>query len=141
MVMVVEESNRNRQLIALLGNEGKPKSDIMADRLREINPDLDLTVICDYMEGDKIIKLLDNQPFDYVVDAIDTLTPKVFLIYNSLKKGYKIASSMGAGGKTDPLKIQVSDISKSYNCRLAKMIRKRLSKLGVKKGCESGFFT
>ncbi|MCA1758960.1 MAG: tRNA threonylcarbamoyladenosine dehydratase, partial [Bacteroidales bacterium] len=75
-----------------------------------------------------------SQPFDYVVDAIDTLSPKVFLISQSIQLGLKVVSSLGAGGKTDPSKVLVADISKSYNCKLGRMMRKRLSKLGIKKG-------
>ncbi len=136
---VVEESNRNRQLVALKSTTGKPKAEILAERFRDINPDINLTVINDFIRDDKTIELLNSQPFDYVVDAIDTLSPKVFLVYHSLQLGLKVISSMGAGGKIDPLKIEVTDIKKSYNCRLAKMMRKRLSRLGVKKGVKVVF--
>ena len=78
--------------------------------------------------------IIESQPFDFVVDAIDTLFPKVLLISNSIQHKLKIVSSMGAGGKLDPSKVQVSDISKSYNCPLARMLRKRLSKMGIKNG-------
>ncbi len=131
---VVDESNRNRQLPALISNTGRLKGEVLADRFRDINPDIELTVINDYIEHEKIIDLLKSRPFDYVVDAIDTLSPKVFLIYHALQLGYRVVSSMGSGGKTDPAQVQIADISKSYNCRLARMLRKRLSRLGVKKG-------
>jgi tRNA A37 threonylcarbamoyladenosine dehydratase len=74
-----------------------------------------------------------------VVDAIDTLAPKIFLIYHSLQLGLPVVSSMGSGGKLDPSKIEVADISKSYNCNLARMLRKRLHKLGVYKGVKVVF--
>jgi len=131
---VVEDSNRNRQLPALIANTGKPKAEIMANRMRGINPDIELTVIQEFIRDEKTSQLLHSQKYDYVIDAIDTLSPKVFLIYECVKMGLKIVSSMGAGGKMDPSKVQSTDISKSYNCKLAKMLRKRLSKLGVKSG-------
>ena len=131
---VVEASNRNRQLPALISNSGKPKAEVMAARLRDINPELDLNVVNEFIIGKKTTELLKRWKFDYVVDAIDTLSPNVFLIYESLQLGLKIVSSMGAGGKLDPSKVQVADISESYNCKLVRVIRKRLSRLGVKKG-------
>ena len=131
---VVEESNRNRQLPALLSTAGQPKAEILARRFRDINPEIELTVVNDFISDEKTVKLLGSQTFDYLVDAIDTLSPKVFLISQSMKLGLKIVSSLGAGGKTDPSKVQVADISKSYNCKLGRMMRKRLSKQGIKKG-------
>ena len=136
---VVEESNRNRQLPALISTKGKPKAEVLAERFRDINPDLQLTVINYFIRDELTIELLKSQPFDYVVDAIDTLSPKVFLVYHALQLGLKVVSSMGAGGKMDPSKIQLADISKSHNCGLAKMMRKRLSRLGVKKGVKVVF--
>jgi tRNA A37 threonylcarbamoyladenosine dehydratase len=131
---VGEHSNRNRQLPALISNVGKPKAELLSDRFLDINPDLQLTVVNDYIRDEKTIELLKSKPFNYVVDAIDTLSPKVFLIYHSLQLGLKVVSSMGAGGKLDPHKVEVADISKSYNCKLAKMLRKRLSRMASKKG-------
>jgi tRNA threonylcarbamoyladenosine dehydratase len=131
---VVEVSNRNRQLPALISTTGKPKADILAARFRDINPDIQLTVINEYIHNDKITELLKSQPFDFVVDAIDTLSPKVYLLYHAVQLGLKIVSSLGAGGKIDPQKVQIADISKSYNCKLARMLRKRLSGMGVKRG-------
>ena len=131
---VVEATNRNRQLPALISNEGKLKTKILAARFREINPEIDLTVISEFLRDERTVEVLKSRHFDYIVDAIDTLSPKVFLIYHSLQLGYNVVSSMGSGGKTDPAKVQVADISQSYNCSLARMLRKRLSRLGVKKG-------
>jgi len=136
---VVELTNRNRQLPALISTTGKPKAEILASRFRDINPDIELTVINDFIVGEKTIEMLKSQPFDYVVDAIDTLSPKVFLIYHAFQLGLPVISSMGAGGKTDPEKVQIADISKTHNCTLAKVIRKRLSKLGIKKGVKVVF--
>lgn len=131
---VVESSNRNRQLPALISNTGKPKAEIMAARFRDINPEINLTVVNDFIRDEKTTELLNSQPFDYVVDAIDTLSPKVFLVYHALQLGLKVVSSMGAGGKTDPTQLRIDDISKSHHCKLARMMRKRLSRMGVKKG-------
>ncbi len=136
---VVEESNRNRQLPALISTKGKPKAEILATRFRDINPDIELTVVNDFIRDGKTIELLKSQPFDYVVDAIDTLSPKVFLVYHALQLDLKVISSMGAGGRMDPSKIQLADISKSHSCGLAKMMRKRLSRMGVKKGVKVVF--
>ena len=131
---VIETTNINRQLQALNSTKGKPKAEVLAERFRDINPEIELTVINDFIRDEKAIELLKSQPFDYVVDAIDTLSPKVFLVYQAVQLGLKVVSSMGAGGKIEPGKVQVADISKSYNCKLARMFRKRLSQLGIKKG-------
>ncbi len=131
---VVESSNRNRQLPALISNTGKPKAEIMAARFRDINPEINLTVVNDFIRDEKTTELLKSQSFDYVVDAIDTLSPKVFLVYHALQLGLKVVSSMGAGGKIDPTQLRIDDISKSHHCKLARMMRKRLSRMGVKKG-------
>ncbi|MDX8339727.1 tRNA threonylcarbamoyladenosine dehydratase [Draconibacterium sp. IB214405] len=136
---VVEESNRNRQLPALISTKGLPKAEILAKRFYDINPDLELIVVNDFIRDEKTIELLQSQPFDYVVDAIDTLSPKVFLVYHAVQLGLNVVSSMGAGGKMDPSKIEITDIKKSYNCKLAKMMRKRLGRLGLKKGVKVVF--
>jgi len=136
---VIEASNRNRQLPALISNLGKPKAEILAQRFLDINPGLKLTVVNEYLKDERMIEILQAAPYDYVVDAIDTLAPKTFLIYHSLQAGLPIVSSMGAGGKFDPSQIKVADISKSFNCKLARMIRKRLHKLGIKKGVKVVF--
>ena len=130
----VESTNRNRQLTALVSTEGKLKTDILSRRLLDINPELNLNVTADFIRDEKAEGLLDSHNFDYVVDAIDTLSPKVFLIAHSLKRGIKVVSSMGSGGKVDPAKVKIADISGSYNCKLARMVRKRLSRLGIKNG-------
>lgn len=135
----VELTNKNRQLPATDSNMGKPKAEIMAARFRDINPDIKLHVINDYIKDDRMVELLDEAKYDYVVDAIDTLAPKIFLIYHSIRKGLPIVSSMGAGGKLDPAQVQIADISKSYNCSLARMLRKRLHKLDVYKGVKVVF--
>jgi tRNA A37 threonylcarbamoyladenosine dehydratase len=129
----INSSNRNRQLLALISTQGKAKAELMGSRLLDINPGLDLTIVSEYIKDDMVIEILDAG-FDYVVDAIDTLSPKIFLIFHSLQKKYKLVSSMGAGGRFDPLKITISDISGTTDCNLARILRKRLHRLGVREG-------
>ncbi len=131
---VINPSNRNRQLLALTSTTGKAKTDLMAQRLLDINPNLQLTSIQAYLHEDDFEQLLTANKFDYVVDAIDTLAPKVNLIKLCLQKNIPIVSSMGAGAKLDPAKVEIRDISKSHHCPLAHMLRKRLHKLGIRKG-------
>lgn len=129
----IQPSNRNRQLLALKSTEGLSKAGIMGHRLLDINPDLKLTILNQYIKDEKMISVLDAG-FDYVVDAIDTLSPKIFLIYHSMERKYPVVSSMGAGGKFDPLKISIADISETTDCNLARILRKKLHKLGVREG-------
>jgi tRNA A37 threonylcarbamoyladenosine dehydratase len=129
----IHPSNRNRQLPALKSSEGSFKADLMGTRLLDINPALNITIIRKYIRDETIIRVLDAG-FDYVVDAIDTLSPKVFLIWHSLQRNYRVVSSMGAGGKYDPLMINISDISGTTDCNLARILRKKLHKLGVREG-------
>ena len=136
---IVEETNRNRQLPALVSTQGKPKAEVLEQRFRDINPDVRLVVINDFLRDEKTIELLDNSHFDYVVDCIDTLSPKVFLIYHAFTRGLKVVTSMGAGGKMDPTQVRIADISKSHDCKLARVVRKRLHRLGIRKGITSVF--
>lgn len=129
----VNITNKNRQLLALDSTIGRAKVDVMAERIRDINPDVEVVAINQYLKDQPIIDLME-QPFDFVVDAIDTLAPKVFLLYYAVQNKQNIVSCMGAGGKFNPEMIQIADISKSYNCRLAFYIRKRLHRLGVREG-------
>jgi len=129
----VHLSNINRQLLALNSSIGKPKALLMGERLKDINPDLKLTVINENIKDDRMIEILDYG-YDYVVDAIDTLSPKIFLIWHTMQRKYPLVSSMGSGGKTDPLKIRITDISETTDCPLARILRKRLHRLGVREG-------
>lgn len=131
---IVQPSNINRQIVALHSVLCQPKAEVLSLRLRDINPELSLEVITEFVHDDSLVKLLERRRYDYVIDAIDSLSPKVHLIFQSLKLGYKIISSMGAGAKQDPSSIKVSDLSKSYNCHLARALRKRLRKLGLSRG-------
>lgn len=133
----VTSSNKNRQLPALTSTIGRKKAEVMGERLLDINPDLRLKVIPEFIRDQRMIDILAEDKYDYVIDAIDTLSPKVFLIYHSLRLNLKIVSSMGAGGKYDPTTIRVADISETNFCHLARLLRKKLHKLGVHQGFQA----
>ena len=135
----VSPTNINRQLIALHSTVGKEKSKLMADRLRDINPEIELTVVNRFIKDDETDALLDSDKFDYVVDAIDTLSPKLALIKGCLDRNIPLVSSMGAGAKTDPTKMEICDIAKTHHCPLAHMLRKRLHKIGIRSGFRAVF--
>ena len=135
----VSATNINRQLIALHSTIGREKSDLMAERLRDINPEIELTVINRFIKDDETDALLDSDSFDFVVDAIDTLSPKLALIKGALDRGIPLVSSMGAGAKTDPTKMEICDISRTHHCPLAHLLRKRLHKIGIRKGFHAVF--
>ena len=135
----VSPTNINRQLIALHSTIGKEKSKLMADRLRDINPEIELTVVNRFIKDDETDALLDSDKFDYVVDAIDTLSPKLALIKGCLDRNIPLVSSMGAGAKTDPTKMEICDIAKTHHCPLAHMLRKRLHKIGIRSGFRAVF--
>lgn len=131
----VSVTNRNRQLIALESTIGKLKTDVVAQRLRDINPAINLTVIPEYIEESNLEEVFRTaEELDYVVDAIDTLAPKISLIKFCVEHKIPHVSAMGAGAKLDATKIRIADISKSYNCPLAYILRKKLRKEGISKG-------
>jgi tRNA A37 threonylcarbamoyladenosine dehydratase len=127
----IQPSNRNRQIPALISTEGKQKAEVVGARLLDINPKLNLTIIDQYIKDDKITEILEQASYDYIVDAIDTLSPKIYLIFNTLKLNLKLVSSLGAGRKFDPEMVKVADISETYNCKLAYYLRKKLHKLEI----------
>lgn len=135
----VDPTNRNRQIPALQSTEGVLKTDVLKARLLDINPDLELTVIPEYFRDELTHKILDEGNFDYALDCIDTLSPKVFFIKACIDRKIPLVSSMGAGNKVDPTQVRVDDISKSYNCKLAKYTRKYLHKFGIRKGVKVVF--
>ena len=106
----VNPTNINRQLVALHSTVGRPKAEVLAERLRDINPALELHVVDKYIKDEETDLLLDSARFDYAVDAIDTLSPKLALILGALKRGIPLVSSMGAGAKTDPTRLEIEDI-------------------------------
>ncbi len=136
---VVAPSNINRQLLALTSTIGSPKATLMADRLRLINPKIELTVVEKYIRDELTDELLDSAQFDYIIDAIDTLSPKVALIKGSLDRNFPLVSSMGAGAKTDPTQVEIADIGRTHHCPLAHMLRKRLHRIGIRSGFHAVF--
>ena len=129
----VQPTNINRQLPALHSTMGREKAEVLAARFKDINPDIELTVLPVFLEDDNIPELLDAARYDFIVDAIDTLAPKCYLIAEALKRHIKIVSSMGAGAKRDITQIRFADIWDTYHCGLSKAVRKRLQKLGIKR--------
>ena len=129
----VQPTNINRQLPALHSTMGKEKAEVLAARFKDINPDIQLTVLPVFLKDDNIPELLDAARYDFIVDAIDTLAPKCYLIAEALKRHIKIVSSMGAGAKSDITQIRFADIWDTYHCGLSKAVRKRLQKMGIKR--------
>lgn len=129
----VSDSNRNRQLLALTSTLGKSKCKVLEARLKDINPELKLHIIEEYLEPDTIATQLPGN-YDFLVDAIDTLSPKLYLIKYCMDNAIPLVSSMGAGAKYDATKIRICDVSKSFNCPLAYIVRKRLRHMGISKG-------
>ena len=129
----VSDTNRNRQLCALVSTVGKSKIDVVSARLRDINPDIRLHLLREFLCEENVAALLP-QGLDYVVDAIDTLSPKIALIQWCLANRLPLVSSMGSGAKTDGTRVRIADISKTRMCPLAHMLRKRLHHFGITEG-------
>ena len=156
----VGESNKNRQLLAVNSSLGRLKTEVMAERLLDINPELHIVKVPEYLTEDNIPEVFENAlremalcgssdpdgaltdesaastglAPDFVIDAIDTLAPKIALISHCVHSGIPLVSSMGAGAKLDATKVSLTDLSKSYNCPLAFILRKKLRKIGITKG-------
>ncbi|NLT03262.1 MAG: tRNA threonylcarbamoyladenosine dehydratase [Bacteroidales bacterium] len=137
----VQPSNLNRQLPALTTTLGLPKVEVMGERLKAINPAMVLTLRYEYLNEDAVAALLDSARFDFVVDAIDTLAPKVGLLEQCLRRGIPVISAMGAGGKVDPSKIKLADIAATTQCPLARVVRRSLRERGFTKGLTVVFST
>ncbi len=135
----VDASNINRQIPALHSTVDQQKALVLGQRLKDINPDLELTILEVFIKEQITSNLLDSTSWDYVVDCIDTLSAKVFLIKGCLDRKLPIISSLGAGGKVDPSQISIVDISQTHECNLAKYVRKRLQSLGIRKGLQVVF--
>ena len=151
----VGDTNRNRQLLALKSTVGRPKTEVLAERLNDINPAIEVIQIKEYVTPENVGRLLGgiaaegqtcgaDQPgptrIDFLVDAIDTLAPKLALINYCVTNGIPLVSSMGSGAKYDLTKVRIADISKSFNCPLAYMVRKRLRReYGISKGFNAVF--
>jgi tRNA A37 threonylcarbamoyladenosine dehydratase len=137
---VVDITNINRQLPALHSTVGMPKVKIVGDRLMDINPELKLTRLQEFLSPERAYELV-TADYDYVVDCIDSITPKLNLLIAAKRKKVKVISNMGAGGKYEASKVKVADISKTEYCPLAKTVRKRLKKEGISKGVKAVFST
>ena len=135
---VVDITNINRQLPALHSTIGQPKVTIVGDRLMDINPELQLTRVQEFLSPERAFEIISDE-YDYVLDCIDSVTPKLNLIIASKRKKVKIISSMGAGGKMEAAKVKVADISSTENCFLAKAIKKRLKEVKIDKGIKEVF--
>ncbi len=135
---VVDPTNRNRQLPALATNHGVSKALIMEERLKAINPEIKLKVVQSFVNPEMVQELFEVQP-DYVVDAIDSITPKITFLKEAYARKIRVVSSMGAGAKLDPTRLQVVDISKTYNCPFAQQIRKNLRQHGIRTGIKAVF--
>ncbi|MCG9793428.1 tRNA threonylcarbamoyladenosine dehydratase [Flavobacterium algicola] len=129
---VVDITNINRQLPALHSTVGQPKINIVGDRLMDINPKLNLIRVQEFLSPERAFEIISTD-YDYVLDCIDSVTPKLNLIIGAKRKRVKIISCMGAGGKMEASKVKVADISKTINCYFAKTIRKRLKKENIDK--------
>ena len=129
---VVDITNINRQLPALHSTVGLVKINIVGDRLLDINPELKLTKVQEFLSPERAFEIVDTK-YDYVLDCIDSVTPKLNLIIGAKRKRVKIISSMGAGGKMEAAKVKVADITNTINCVFAKTIRKRLKEHKIDK--------
>lgn len=136
---VVDITNINRQLPALHSSIGQHKVEVVAQRLMDINPTLRLLTINEFLSPERMEEVLTSEKYDYVLDCIDSVSPKIALIKTAKRNKIKLISVMGAGGKCDPTKVMVRDISKTHNCFLAKQVRKRLRREGVNKGFKCVF--
>ena len=136
----VDVTNINRQLPALHSTIGKSKVEIVAERLLDINPELNLTKVQEFLSPERALDIISTK-FDYILDCIDSLTPKLNLIIAAKQKKVKIISCMGAGGKFNSNQVFVKDISQTKDCPLAKNIRKRLKAAQINKGVKAVFST
>ena len=136
---VVSLTNKNRQLLASDSTIGRSKCEVMSSRLKDINGAVMLTEINEYLDPDNVEQLIGKLQIDFLIDAIDTLSPKIALIKYCREKGIPLVSSMGAGAKYDATAVRLADISRSYNCPLAYILRKKLRKEGISKGFDVVF--
>ncbi|RTL56651.1 MAG: tRNA threonylcarbamoyladenosine dehydratase [Sphingobacteriales bacterium] len=135
----VDASNINRQLIALHSTVGAPKTDMWLQRLQDINPALQAEIVQVFADKQWIQEYIVPGKFDYVIDCIDTLTPKVFLLQHCHQHQIPIVSSMGVGGKINPSAVTICDIAETYECDLAKYVRKKLRRAKIYSGIKVVF--
>jgi len=135
---VVSASNINRQLVALNSNVGQPKADVMAQRILDINPACQVTVLKEFLTPESVVDVLTPE-YDVVVDAIDSMSSKAALIETAWKNKMPLFASMGAGGKLDPTQIRTGDLMDTSMCKLAKQLRGHLRRRGVGRGVQTVF--
>ena len=128
----VSPSNINRQLPALHSTLGRSKVSVLAERFRDINPEVQLTLREEYLTPESVDALLDAAPYAYVIDAIDTIQPKVALLAACIRRRQPVIASMGAGAKTDITAIQYADLWQTYHCGLSKSVRNGLARAGLR---------
>lgn len=128
----VSPSNINRQLPALHSTLGRSKVSVLAERFRDINPDVQLTLREEYLTPESVDALLEAAPYAYVIDAIDTIQPKVALLAACIRRRQPVIASMGAGAKTDITAIQYADLWQTYHCGLSKSVRNGLARAGLR---------
>ena len=128
----VSPSNINRQLPALHSTLGRSKVSVLAERFRDINPEVQLTLREEYLTPESVDGLLDAAPYAYVIDAIDTIQPKVALLAACIRRRQPVIASMGAGAKTDITAIQYADLWQTYHCGLSKSVRNGLARAGLR---------
>jgi tRNA A37 threonylcarbamoyladenosine dehydratase len=129
---VVAQSNLNRQVLALTSTLGRPKTAVMAERLHEINPELEVRVRAQFVDQRTAGEILASERPHFVADCIDTVGPKTTLIAACLEQGIPVVSSMGAGGRLDPTRVHVTRLNQTYGCGLARAVRRRLKALGLR---------
>lgn len=131
---IVDPTNRNRQLPALHSTQGTYKADWMYNRINDINPEIDLKEIKTFLSPEEAHRIVTSEKYDFVVDAIDSITPKLNLLTAAYRNHVNIIMSGGAGGKTDVTKITITDIAKTHDCFFVRTVRKRLKKEKIYKG-------
>lgn len=136
---IVSPSNRNRQIQATIETEGMPKAEVLSRRLRSINPELNVKSLVMHFDEGNEDSIFSHGPFDFAVDAIDTLHPKTIFLRECVRRNIPVASSMGSAGKLDPAQVKIVDIEETNHCKLAYNVRKRLHRMGIRGGIAAVF--
>lgn len=126
-----DPTNKNRQLTALDSTIGRNKAVVLAERIKDINPEIDLTIIEEFVLPERVWEILKDSKPDYVMDCIDSVTPKLEWLIACIALKVKIISAMGAGGKMDASRVEVVSLTKTHNCKLASHLKKRLKRKNV----------
>ncbi len=138
---IVESSNRNRQIAALSSTVGEKKTEVLVKRLHDINPEALLHPVSEYLRDERLEALLSAAPYDCVLDAIDTLSPKIHLAVFCLRHNIPLVSCMGSGARLDPEQVRCADVEKTYGCTLARAVRHGLHRHGFHSGGYDAVFS